>query len=284
METNPTTSGPDWLKLAIVAVVAVGLSALGWAISDGFQLAPTGDPVAAAVGPSTTTSTTLAALAGSGPTTTEAAIAPTSTTAAQPAFLEVSTTEIDFGDSSDAVELSVVNSGGGSATWGVETAGSGIVVIPSNGELGPGASAALEVTLDRSQIPEGEFSTELAIVWSGGRAAISVSAVHNDNPVIHSPKASPASVVTASGQSCDPTLTTVSARVRDTSDLEEVVVRWNNGSGTVESRMEPTGDDIFQARIGPFSKEGSMPVKVVAFDILGNAGGAAITVEVGPCS
>jgi hypothetical protein len=284
METNPTTSGPDWLKLAVVAVVAVGLSTLGWAVSDSFQPSSGGDPVAGAVGPSSTTSTTVVALAEAGPTTTEADISTTSTDEAQPAFLELSVSEIDFGDSSDAIDLSVVNSGAGGATWGVETTGSGIVVIPSNGELSPGGSVALEVTLDRSQIPEGEFSTELAIVWSDGSVSVPISAVHNDNPVIHSPKASPATVVTASGQACSPTLTTISARVRDTSELDEVVVRWNNGSGTVESRMEPSGDDMFQAQIGPFSKEGSIPVKVVAFDILGNAGGASITVEVGPCS
>jgi hypothetical protein len=282
METNPNTSRADLAKLAMVAVVAVGLAALGWAIADDFKRSPGVVPVAA-VAESTTTTSTLVAAADVAPTTTEHP-STGSTAQQEPAVLELSALEIDFGDSTDSVDLGVANNGGGAATWGVETSGSGLVVIPSNGQLGPGESIALEVALDRSQIPEGEFNGELAIVWADGRTDVTVAAIHNDNPVIHNPKASPATVVTASGQNCSPTLTTVTARVRDTSELDLVLVRWDNGARTVETQMSLVGEDNYEAQIGPFSVAGSLSAKVVAYDTYGNAGGAAIAVTVNPCS
>lgn len=276
-----TISRSDLAKLAMVAVVAVALSALGWVIADNFQPASGATPDAVAA-PVETTTTTLAVVEA-GPTTTLPAVSPTSTVAPEPAFLELSATEIDFGDSTDAVDLGVANNGGSTANWGVETSSSGLVAIPSNGELGPGESTTVEVALDRSQVAEGEFSGDLTIVWAEGKVDVSVSAVHHDNPVIHNPKASPARVVTASGDGCSPTLTTITARVRDTSELDQVLVRWDNGSRIVETQMSPSGDDVYKAQIGPFSAEGSASVKVVGYDILGNAGGASIAVTVEPC-
>jgi len=282
MEINPNTSRADLAKLAMVGVVAVGLSALGWAIADNFQNVPPVAQVAAAA-ESTTTTSTLVAAADVAPTTT-VRLSTGSTTPQEPAVLELSELEVDFGDSTDSFDLSVANIGGGPANWGVEASGSGLVVIPSNGQLGSGESVTLEVALDRSQIPEGEFSGELAIVWADGRADVTVAAIHNDNPVIHNPMASPSTVVTAKGQNCTPTLTTITARVRDTSELDLVLVRWDNGARVVESQMSLVGEDNYEAQIGPFSAEGPLSAKVVAYDIFGNAGGAAITVTVEPCS
>lgn len=283
METNPANPKPEWLKLAVVAVVAVGLAAVGWSISDNFQAAPAGSPIGSA---EATTSTSSVPFVASSPTTTAfVAAAPTgSTVLASPASLELSQTQIDFGDASDAVDVEILNEGQGGTAWSVETTGSGLVVIPSNGELGPGASITVEVALDRSQIPEGEFSAELAVVWAEGRVDVQVSAFHNDNPLIHNPSATPATVVVAAtGQACSPTLTTVRARVRDTSDIEEVVVRWDNGRGIVETGMDLSGEDMYEAQIGPFSATGSVAAKVVAFDVFGNAGGASTTITVNPC-
>jgi hypothetical protein len=47
--------------------------------------------------------------------------------------------------------------------------------------------------------------------------------------------------------------------------------------------MADVGGDIFEGVIGPFSAAQSAEVRIVAFDELGNAGGAVISVNVLPC-
>lgn len=282
METNPANPKPEWLELAAVAVLGVVLAAVGWSIAENYQPAPFGTPIGAT---EATTTTSIVPIVEPAPTTTPFVPAePTVSTApAAPASLQLSHTQIDFGDGSDAVDIEILNEGRAGTAWSVETTGSGLVVIPSNGELGPGASITVEVALDRSQISEGEFSAGLAVVWTGGRADVSVSALHNDNPLIHNPNASPTTVMVANSQACSPTLTTITARVRDTSDIDEVVVRWDNGRGIVETGMSPSGEELYEAQIGPFSAAGSVAAKVVAFDVFGNAGGASIGITVNSC-
>lgn len=282
MESSQNTTRPEWLNLAAVGVVAVLLSALGWVIADRFQ--PSSSPPQAAAPVDPTPTTVPASEEQLDTTTTAAAPEPSdSAPSSQLAVLEVAADEIDFGDASDSVELGIFNSGEETAEWWVETTGTGLAIFPSSGEMGPGESITVEVALDRSQIAEGEYLAELTFVWDDGRASLTAAAVHHDDPVIHNPQASPATVQVQAGESCTPTRTRVTARVRDTSELDRVLVRWDDGTGTVESVMSAAGNDLFEAWIGPFTEVGAVAAKVLAFDVLGNAGGVTIGLTVAPC-
>lgn len=106
---------------------------------------------------------------------------------------------------------------------------------------------------------------------------------HEDLPIIHNPQASPASIE-VSGDGCSNDQTTISARVRDTSPLESVLVRWSpDGGAQRETAMESVGNDMFEAVIGPFTTAQTAEARIVAFDDRGNAGGASATVTVVAC-
>ena len=280
--TDPGQSRlPDWLKLVGVAVVGAVLALIGWSIADSFQLAP------ATAAPAVTTTTMSLAVTT---TTTVVAIGATDETAPSttavvrvPTQLELSEVQVDLGDGTSAVMIEVVNAGEGVASWAIESDALGLVVVPSNGDLAAGARVTIEISLDVAQVPEGEYSAEFVLSWADGSVEATIAAVTADNPVIHNPKASPAAVKVQDPANCSPTRTTVTARVRDTSEIEQVLVRWSDGGSNIETAMTPAGNEMFEARVGPFQNVGAASVKVVAFDVHGNAGGATIPVMVEAC-
>lgn len=272
----------DWWRVAAVGVVAVVLSLIGFSVASRFE--PSGGSAAPPVtGASTSTSSTPTTISPF--VTSTVGEETTSTTAeAQAGSLALSEESLEFGENGENVELEVIHTSGAATSWSLASEHPGISVSPSEGELGSGESVAVTVTLDRTQIEEGEFEASVTLSWDGGEAEARVSAVHEDNPIIHNPTATPSSVEVDGGGDCTPTRTTISARVRDTSEVEQVIARWSpDGSGTVETPMSPVGGDVYEAAIGPYSAAGTDSVKVVAFDNRDNAGGASVEVTVTPC-
>jgi len=276
-------TGLDWAKMGIFAAVALVVGLIGIAVSAQFtpMLATTTIPAAAPANDepavTSTTSTTEAAS-----TTTVAGSTTSGATAS--ATLQVSDETVDFGTDGTTNEVGLTNGGGQSSSWTIASSTPAISFSPAGGELAGGATVPIQLTLDRAQIPEGDLGETLTISWEGGNVQVAVVGTHEDLPVIHNPQASPAQVQMSGGASCVNTQTTVSARVRDTSPLGSVVVRWSpTGSGGQETAMSHVGNDIYEAVIGPFTTAHTASVRIVGFDERGNAGGATITVEVVPC-
>lgn len=272
-----------WFRVALFVVVAVLVGLVGMAVATQFE------PEAFAPGATesstdSTTTTTAETQQGSITTVvpaTQPEVSTESTLSGEPAGFEVSTASIDFGDDATSREFEIVNTGGEEGSYTLGTSTTAISLSAPGGDLAPGESATIQLSLDRNDLSEGDIEESISVRWEGGQIEIAAVGSHVDNPIIHNPKASPSEVfATSSGSSCGPTQTTVSARVRDTSELATVAARW----GGTETDMSPVGNDIFEAVIGPFANAQTLPVKIVATDEFGNAGGATIEVEVTACN
>lgn len=268
-------------QLGILAGAALAVAAIGMLVAARSQ---PGDPPPAAVESSTTTVEATATTS----TTTGSTPPEVTTTAPTPAIvagaIEVRDGPVDFGAEADEVTISLFNGGDGPADWTITPSTPALSVTPGQGTLGPGETVEVRVGIDRSNISEGDIDEALRLAWDQDETTVDVKGSFEDNPVIHNPQARPAGLVVDSGQSCTPTRTTISARIRDSSPLESVVVRWNpGGGGQRETDMVPVGDDVYEAQIGPFTEVGDTSVRVVAFDDRGNAGGASITIGVAAC-
>jgi DNA-directed RNA polymerase specialized sigma24 family protein len=283
----------EWVKYAAFLVVALVLGLVGFAVSDLFEpieppaavLEPDGQPVAEGSTTTTTTRTTRTA-----PDTSSTATQPdepsttTSTQPSAPPEFEVSAETIDLGDEGIAGELEVRNTGGQPGQWQIASSSDAISLSTGQGGLGEGEAATIDLSLDREAIEEGDFSESLTISWEGGEVEVAVVGSHEANPIIHNPQASPSSVEVSGDSECQNTQTTISARIRDNSPIESVVVRWSpDGSQQQETSMNPVGSDMFEAVIGPFTAAQSASARIVAFDDRGNAGGATASVTVAEC-
>lgn len=277
---------PEWTKVAAFAVVALVLGLIGFAVSAQFEPldppapVPTTESTAAVDGSTTaegprSSSTTQPA----DPTTTVATQA-----SAPPAALEVSTESIDLGDEGTSEQFDIRNTGGQSGQWSLQASSDAIALSTGQGELAGGATVTIDLSLDRGSIEEGEFSETVTVSWGDGQTEIAVVGTNETNPIIHDPQANPSSVDVSGNPECQNTQTTVSARVRDVSPLESVVVRWSpDGNSQRETEMIAVGNDMFEAVIGPFTTAQSAEVRIVAFDERGNAGGATTPVTVAAC-
>lgn len=270
------------IVMFFTVTVVVGL--IGFAVSARFEPLdpPSGGAQPGAVSVTTTTPTTPDSA-----TTTDGA-SPTSTTVSSdttlPGSLAVSAESVDFGADGIAGQFEIINDGGGPAGWSLESSSDAISLSSSEGETAGGESTAIDLSLNRDEIEEGELAETVTLTWDGGQIEIAVAATHEDNPIIHNPQASPSSVEVSGDEECTDTQTTVSARIRDTSPLESVVVRWSpDGGAEEETEMTAVGNDMFEAVIGPFTVEHSAAARIVAFDERGNAGGATTTVNVVAC-
>lgn len=218
--------------------------------------------------------------------TTSPTNASTETTIATlaPAKIELSTDTVDFGAEGIAAEFDMTNTGEQAADWTAVSSSEAIAFSAATGSLPPGETVTLRVSLDRSLIDEGDLSETITIQWGEGEAEVKATGTHEDNPIIHNPRANPAEVLVSGGDGCSPTQTTVSARIRDTSKIESVVVRWSaDGSNGQETPMISVGNDMFEGVVGPFTAAQTATVRIVAFDEWGNAGGASITLPVTAC-
>ena len=270
----------SWVKAGAFAAVALLVGFLGLVVSAQFEPLETPPTIPIAAGTSTTvipvSSTTDGAVTTT--STTQGGPTTTSTTPAD-ALLEVDSTSLDFGVSDSLRTFQLTNSGGLAAAWDTSFAADWMAVSPSSGELGPGESMTIEVALDRAEADEGELSESMEVTWGGGSIGLTLLADTNANPILHNPQASPASLEVNAGTFCRPTQAAITVRVRDASPLDSVVVRWAGQ----ETQMIDIGSEMWEGVVGPFDNVGQETVRIVAFDELGNAGGAAITIDVTPC-
>jgi len=280
---------PEWMRIGVFAAVALLVGLIGLAVSAQFEPlpAPSTVPVAegAVAGGDSTTTTGATATTAPGLTSTTSAGPSTSTTAAgEPAAIGASSDTVNFGGDGTVAAFDLTNTGGRTGEWTLVSSTDAIAVSVGSGEVGAGDTVTIDLSLDRDEIEEGDISETLTVTWAGGQIPISVVGAHEANPVIHNPQASPPSVDVSGSPDCLNTETTISARVRDASPLELVIVRWSPGSGPErETAMGPIGNDMFEAVIGPFTAVQTASVRIVAFDDRGNAGGANIPVAVVAC-
>ena len=270
----------DWAKLAAVAVVALVLGLIGILVAAGSEPV-TAPPVEASATTTTTVTSTTSSTSVLAPASPPPTGADTTTTVAVEGEIEVVTSSVDFGEASTEAVIEIVNTGQGSASWTAESSSEAIVLSAATGELGTSETSNITLTLNREGITEGDLSETITISHSAGDVAVAVTGSHEDNPIIHNPQASP-STVTVGG--CSGSTATVSARVRDTSELERVFVRWSpDGSATTETALSLAGNDIYQGTVGPFTTPQTASMRVIAFDVRGNAGGARLSLTVNAC-
>ena len=278
---------PEWMKLGVFALVALVVGLIGLAVSAQFEplepppTAPVVDaPPIAGDTTTTTTSTTIAPSS----TTTAPDDSTSTTAAAAPAALTVSTDTVNFGGDGTVGSFELTNSGGRPGTWSLATSNDAIAVSATEGEVGPGETISIDLSLDREVIGEGDISEIITVTWSEGQISIALVGANEGNPILHNPQASPPSVEVSGDSECSNLQSTISVRVRDASPLESVVVRWSpDGSSEQETAMSPVGNDIFEGVVGPFTAVHTAAVRIVAIDERGNAGGATTQVAVVAC-
>lgn len=272
----------DWWKLVAVAAVGIVLAGVGTLIAS--NLAPSSasaDPVAAPTVSTTDTRVTITTVAT--PVVTSSGGTSSTTLTSEAPVLEVSDTTLDFGETDTDVSFQLSNAGGGTASWSIESPDASVTTDPEQGELGSGETQTVSVGLDRTTVSEGELGVTLTLSWNEEEIQVFVTGVHALNPVIVGPRATPSTVQVASGSLCTPTLATITVRVKDTSDLAEVIVRWSNGTSVEETPMSAVDVENYEAVIGPFTAVVSPNAKIVAKDVHDNAGGAPVALSVIAC-
>ncbi len=272
----------SWVKGLAFAAVALLMGVIGFAVSAQFEPLDTPPTIPIAADTSTTAplGVTTTTVLPSETSTTESSTATSTTLPPDDALLVVDDTALDFGDSDSVRSFVLTNNGGIASSWDISPGASWVSVSSGSGELAPEASVTIEVTIDRLEADEGDIEETMEVVWDGGTIDVTMTADTNANPILSVPQVSPESVVENAGTFCRPTQATVTVRVRDASPLDSVVVRW----GGQETPMIDTGNDMWEGVVGPFLTVGQETVRIVAFDDLGNAGGAATTIDVTPCT
>ena len=273
----------DRAMLAVFALVTVVLGLIGLAVSAQYDPLDGSAGATADPGPVLVPQTSTTAIFGA-PSTTAADAVTSSPPEGGPAVFTVSVASIDFGADATTGQFDVTNSGGQVGSFTVAATSDALVFSAGGEELAPGATITYDVVLDREQLEEGDVAEVITISWDGGSHDIGVIGSLIDNPILHNPQLSPASVQVEDDSGCTTTRTTISVRVRDTSPLASVIAQWSpDGGRTVETAMTDVGGDIFEAEIGPFTVAQTASVRVVATDELGNAGGATTPLPVVAC-
>lgn len=279
---SPDDGSRDLAKLGIFVVVTIVVGLIGFSVAGRF--APLEVPAREAAAPlvSSTTTTSLpgetTVATSNGQSTPTTSVAP-----ASPPQIGVSAESVDLGEDATSAEFEVTNSGGSTGEITFATSSEAISLSAGEASLTPGETTAIQLSLDRAEIEEGEIAETITVAWQGGSAEVAVVGSNEDSPIIHNPQANPSEVQAVGGGACPATQTTISARVRDTSAIESVVARWSDGSNSRETSMTEVGQDVFEGTVGPFNAPQTAEVRVVAFDERGNAGGATVSVSVLPC-
>jgi hypothetical protein len=145
------------------------------------------------------------------------------------------------------------------------------------------AESSQEVQLDR--IEADLYQVELGPFEAHGILNIQVSAVDTagqsaeprrieakvtacpdtDGPEVNNISVMPSNVYVDSD--CpDPRVVTVTARVTDESQIREVLATWQLGETSGDVVLDPLGDDIYRADLGPFPVVGSYSMRISATD------------------
>ena len=192
--------------------------------------------------------------------------------------ITVSTQVIDLGRTRSSASVRLTNTGDQTRTYPVSTSKPWLTVSPASGPLPPGGSADVQVTADRSGLPEGPAIGALSITWDGGSAPVAVRLTQTQEPPTVGRPRLGASACGFGGRTVK-----VSATASDESGLDSVVLQWAGPSGPGKATMTPAGS-AWSGVMGPFPVGGKVTVSVTATDEQGNATtGPSTTTNVDPC-
>ncbi|WP_435768465.1 sigma-70 family RNA polymerase sigma factor [Nocardioides sp. SYSU DS0651] len=290
-------SGGIWRRGVLVAAVALllvvgGWGVLAWSSGSGDDLVAADPATSVEPGPTTglaeptevadpvTTSAPTGGATEQGsatPTDSPTATETTTATSARPtapaaASLEASTRLVDLGARASSGSVRLRNTGGAALTLAVTPRAGWLGAEPGTRTLGPGAATTLRVTADRSVLPEGGHSGEVAVTWDGGTVLVTVRLTVDRLPVI--------GALAVRGTDC--TSRAVSTTITDAQGVDAAQVSWSGPSGSGREPMA-RGGGRWRATIGPFPVGGSVRVTVTATDRGGHRSTRSRTVHVDPC-
>jgi RNA polymerase sigma factor (sigma-70 family) len=190
-----------------------------------------------------------------------------------PAVLTVSTGSIDLGRRGSAGSVVIGNSGGETLDWTASPSARWLSVSAASGQLDPGTTVPLTITVDRSRLPEGRSTGSVVIAGAGQSRTVTVAAIEERDPVVGAP-------TTSASPSCQ---VPVSVSASDESGLSSVTLFWSGPSGKGQVAMNGSGS-TWSGDIGPVNVGGNVTMYVVARDTRGNtATGPSRTIYVNPC-
>jgi len=216
------------------------------------------------------------------PTTTPEATDPPTTTTEPPTTapppppgqLSIPNRVIDLGGSASSGEFSLSNTGGQSLTWSLDgSAANPFGVSAASGQLDPGQTTVVLVTLNRGSASEGAHINAVSITSSSGAgAAVELRAVVEHKPVVTITHAAKTPVCPQFE------VETIVASVSDESGLSSVVLSWTGPGKAASAPMEFKGG--WSAQLSVPYIEGIWTYTVTATDARGNVGTAQAATEV----
>jgi len=199
------------------------------------------------------------------PPPSPAATAPI-TPAAVPGNLVVSTALVDFGTGLTSASVTLTNTGDQSLNWSISGAIAPFGVSSTAGTLGPGASSAVDVVVDRAAAPEGTLSADAVVVSSAlGGTNLTLRAVVDRSPRV-------SVIQDAPDPTCPPiSIPTIIARVDDNSPVS-VVLSWSGPGAAGSTSMSGSGN--WSGPLAVDYVDGVWSYVVTATDTAGNVGTA----------
>ena len=183
-----------------------------------------------------------------------------------PGNLVVSTGLVDFGTGLTSVIVTLTNTGDQSLNWSISGAIAPFGVSSTAGTLGPGASSAVDVVVDRATAPEGTLSADAVVVSSAsGGNDLTLRAVVDRSPRVSIIQGAP-------DPTCPPiAVPTIIARVDDNSPVS-VVLSWSGPGAAGSVSMSASGN--WSGPLGVDYVDGVWSYVVTATDSSGNVGTA----------
>jgi len=274
---------PGWLPIAGVAI-AVLVLITGIVLVFHSPRHTTVKTVTPTTAPSTTAVTTPGAPLG-----TIVPVDSTTTTLAG-SRLDVTPATLNFGAADTADTVTLINDGQIQTEWQAAVEVPWVAASPSSGTLQPNQAVRLTVTVVRSLLPAGQFSTQvnfspsdvdgqgatLAVSGSNGSPPTSApsstttagpaTTVETSGPAISNVGASPASI---EASPCPEDSSEVTATVTDTVAVSSVIARYtlpNGAAGSVD--LIGSGDE-WSGRIFATSAKGTISFELTATDAEG---------------
>ena len=191
--------------------------------------------------------------------------------------LEFSTRVIDLGSKETSAPVRLTNTGDAPKTFRVSTTTPWLTFAPASGSIGPGASATVVVTAQRSKLAEGKANGAVTVTWERGSVPIAVRLTQGGPPSVGPP--------TVGASSCRSGVRTVKVSVAasDASGLDSVILKWTGSVGSGSSTMSGSGSS-WSGVMGPFQGGGQVSLSVTATDAKGNTStGPSTTTMIDRC-
>ena len=184
----------------------------------------------------------------------------------------VSTALVDFGTGLTSASVTLTNTGDQSLNWSISGAIAPFGVSSTAGTLGPGASSAVDVVVDRAAAPEGTLSADAVVVSSAsGGTNLTLRAAVDRPPRVSIIQDAPV-------PTCPPiAVSTIIARVDDNSPVS-VVLSWSGPGAAGSTSMSGSGN--WSGPLAVDYVDGVWSYVVTATDTAGNVGTATGTARV----